>query len=99
MKAQDDKGESVSGLRLDLMTAKVLVWIASVGRDVDLTREAHIYFFNRYQRLADYHRRRGNGYASSESLDCYRCRQSVAVQGARRRGISRGRGKGFVRVQ
>ena len=60
MKAQDKKTDSISGLRLDLMTAKALVWVASVGRDADLTSEAHIYFFDRYQRLAEYHRRRGH---------------------------------------
>jgi len=60
MKARDEKRESISGLHLDLMTAKLLVWVASVGRDVDLTSDAHIYFFDRYQRLAEYHRRRGH---------------------------------------
>lgn len=60
MKAQDKEKDSISRLRLDLMTATVLVWVASVGRDADLTTEAHIYFFDRYQRLADYHRRRGH---------------------------------------
>jgi hypothetical protein len=50
---------SISALRLDLMTAKILVWVARVGRDAELTGEAHIYFFDRYQRLAEYHRRRG----------------------------------------
>ena len=52
--------DSISGIRLDLMTARILVWVASVGRDADLTSEAHIYFFDRYQRLAEYHRRRGH---------------------------------------
>lgn len=61
MKAQDNKRDSISGLRLDLMTAKVLVWVASFGRDAELTSEAHIYFFDRYQRLAEYHRRCGHG--------------------------------------
>jgi hypothetical protein len=60
MKAQNGKKDSISGLRLDLITAKILVWAVSVGRDVDLAPEAHIYFFDRYQRLADYHRWRGH---------------------------------------
>jgi hypothetical protein len=50
---------SISALRLDLMSAKILVWVARVGRDAELTDDAHIYFFDRYQRLAEYHRRRG----------------------------------------
>jgi hypothetical protein len=54
------KKESIAGLRLDLITAKALVWAVSIGRDTDLTSEAHIYFFDRYQRLAAYHRRRGH---------------------------------------
>jgi hypothetical protein len=60
MNAEDEKNESISRLRVDLVTAKVLVWVASVGRDAELTPEAHIYFFDRYQRLADYHLRRGH---------------------------------------
>jgi len=39
--------------------ARVLVWVATVGKDADLTPEAHLYFFDRYQRLARYHRKRG----------------------------------------
>ena len=50
----------ISALRLDLISAKALVWIVSIGRDAELTIEAHLYFFDRYQRLADYHRRRGH---------------------------------------
>jgi hypothetical protein len=46
-------------LRLDLISAKALVWVASVGRDADLTRDAHIFFFDRYQRLAQFHKRHG----------------------------------------
>jgi len=46
-------------LVVDLVSAKVLVWAASVGRTVDLKPEAHIYFFDRYSRLAKHHRDRG----------------------------------------
>ena len=53
------RNDSISGLRLDLITAKALVWVVSVGR-AQLTTEAHLYFFDRYQRLAEYHRRRGH---------------------------------------
>ena len=60
MKAQEEWNNSISGLRLDLMTAKALVWVVSVGRDAQLTTEAHLYFFDRYQRLAAYHRQRGH---------------------------------------
>ena len=45
---------------MDLITAKALVWLVSVGRDADLTSEAHIFFFDRYHRLAAYHRQHGH---------------------------------------
>ena len=47
-------------LSVDVVSAKVLVWFARVGRDGELTPEAHLYFFDRYQRLAECHRRRGD---------------------------------------
>lgn len=47
-------------LRLDLISAKILVWVARAGRDADLTREAHVFFFDRYQRLARLHNDRGH---------------------------------------
>ena len=60
MTTHNDERDSIPALRLDLMTAKALVWVASVGRDAELTSEAHIYFFDRYRRLAECHRRRGH---------------------------------------
>lgn len=69
MTAQNDKRDSISGLRFDLITAKVLVWVATVGREADLTSEAHIYFFDRYQRLAEYHRQRGHD-SRARRLQC-----------------------------
>jgi hypothetical protein len=47
-------------LSLDLWSAKVLVWMAVRGRDVELTPDAHRFFFDRYSRLAEHHRRRGH---------------------------------------
>jgi hypothetical protein len=54
-----DDRRRVAGLRLDLIAANMLVWIASVGRDADLTSDAHLFFFDHYQRLADFHRQHG----------------------------------------
>lgn len=51
--------DSLFSLTVDMLSARVLVWIARVGRDAELTPEAHIYFFDRYRRLAQYHRARG----------------------------------------
>jgi hypothetical protein len=60
MKGHDGLTESIASVRLDVLTAKVLLWVATVGRDAELTSEAHLYFSDRYHRLADYHRRRGH---------------------------------------
>jgi hypothetical protein len=59
MKTKYPGDDSRWSLSVDLLIAKVLVWVASVGRDADLTPEAHIYFFDRYRRLAQHHRLRG----------------------------------------
>lgn len=56
---QRTKPASMWSLRLDLATARALVWLASVGRDAELTPEAHAYLCDRYHRLADCYRRRG----------------------------------------
>lgn len=59
MTADKTSGESLLSLTVDLASAKVLVWIASIGRDAELTPQAHLYFFDRYHRLARYHRAHG----------------------------------------
>lgn len=53
-------GDSLAALRLDLMTANILVWLVRVGRDADLTPESHLYFFDRYSRLASCHQQLGH---------------------------------------
>ena len=55
----DASADSWWALVADLSSAKVLVWVASVGRDAELTPGAHLYFFDRYRRLAQYHRTHG----------------------------------------
>lgn len=52
-------GNSWFSLSADLLTARALVWLATAGRDAELTPEAHLYFFDRYTRLARYHLARG----------------------------------------
>ena len=47
-------------LALDLLSARLLVWAAKWGRDGELTTEAHAYFYDRYSRLAAYHRAEGH---------------------------------------
>jgi hypothetical protein len=60
MNSSGPKPESISEVRLDLVSAKILVWIATAGGDVEFTADAHMYFFDRYQKLADYHRQHGH---------------------------------------
>ena len=60
MRAVCEPEESVWKLRFDVATAKVVVWILSGGRDVELADESHLYLFDRYSRLAGHHRRRGH---------------------------------------
>ena len=59
VKAHQAQVDSPLWLSVDLLSAEVLVWVASVGRDAELTPEAHIYLFDRYRRLAQYHRAHG----------------------------------------
>src|SRR5262249_18433580 len=59
--------ESPWPLRFDLMSARALVFIASAGRSAELTRDAHLFFFDRYQRLAQVHLAQGHR-AASERL-------------------------------
>jgi hypothetical protein len=56
----EGKSDSIARLRLDVVSARILVWVASAGRDAELSEEAHRYFFDRYQRLSICYRRRGN---------------------------------------
>ena len=58
--------ESRLRLTADLLSTKLFVWIASVGRDAELTRDAHLYFADRYSRLARVHRARGRASRASE---------------------------------
>jgi len=52
--------DSLWSLRFDVVSANVLVWIASIGRDAELLPETHLYFFDRYSRLAQVYSRRGS---------------------------------------
>jgi len=58
MKTKRTSQDSRWSLAADVLSARSLVWAASWGRDAELTPEAHIYFFDRYHRLAEWHRSR-----------------------------------------
>ena len=51
--------DSRLGLVVDVLSARALVWIASAGRHAELTADAHLYFADRYARLARLHRAHG----------------------------------------
>ena len=46
-------------LSADVVSAKALVWLARAGRDGELTPDAHLFFADRYERLAEFHRAGG----------------------------------------
>jgi hypothetical protein len=46
-------------VRAELLAANTLAWLADARGD-ELSIDAHVYLFERYQRLADHHRRRGH---------------------------------------
>ena len=41
------------------MSAKALVWVGSWGQPHELTADAHLYFYDRYSRLAQHYREQG----------------------------------------
>jgi hypothetical protein len=43
-------------LRADIVSARMLIWTASVGRPTELTPETHIYLANLYDRLSHQYR-------------------------------------------
>jgi hypothetical protein len=58
MKRQTD--QSIVAVWLDLVSVRLFVSLLSLDKDPELTPEAHLYFFDRYQRLADFYSKRGN---------------------------------------
>ena len=67
-RATPHASDSRLSLTVDLLSAKLLVWVASVGRDAELTDDAHRFFCDRYRRLAAHHRARGR-WARARRLD------------------------------
>lgn len=51
--------QSIHVLRLEVMTANVLAWIGAARGGV-LSTDTHAYLFDRYDRLAAWHRAHGN---------------------------------------
>ena len=47
------------GLRTDLLTVHGLLWMARVRPGGEPRPEVHLYLYDRYWRLAEYHERRG----------------------------------------
>src|SRR5262245_31919012 len=49
------KLKSVWRLRADLASARVLLWVSSLGRTADLTPETHLYLATRYDQLSHHY--------------------------------------------
>lgn len=47
-------------LTADLCSARALAWVATRGPDAELTADAHLFFYDRYRRLAEWHRAHGH---------------------------------------
>jgi len=58
-------------LRLELLSANILVWIATVGREVQLDPETHRY-------LADLHFRLADAYVTARKLKASRHHRALA---------------------
>lgn len=52
--------ESMWRLRSDVLSTKVLLWVAGAGRSGEPTPEVHRYLYDRYWRLAVEHERKGH---------------------------------------
>jgi hypothetical protein len=59
MKSHHSKS-SPWGLRTDLLTVRSLLWVARFYSGGEPTPEVHLYRYDRYWPLAEYHERRGN---------------------------------------
>ena len=64
-------------LSADVLSAKALVWFATVRTEGELTSDAHLYFFDRYHRLAEWHRAHGRAARAKDlaarAEEHYRC--------------------------
>ena len=59
MSTAESPKESPWRLRADLVSARVLLWVASAGRRGEPTPEVHLYLFHRYWYLADHYAHHG----------------------------------------
>lgn len=61
--------ESRWSLVLDVMSAEALAWVATRRPGAELTPEAHQYFYDRYSRLAAWHRDHGHLWKAERLLE------------------------------
>ena len=59
MEKSDRDQDSLWVLRLDVASARVLLWLGSAGAADDLRPEVHLYLYDRYWRLGVCHQRAG----------------------------------------
>jgi hypothetical protein len=65
MMKEPDSKSGPWGLRTDLLTVHSLLWVAHVHSGGEPTPEVHLYLYDRYWRLAEYHKRRGHSKKAS----------------------------------
>ena len=59
MKKREEPEESIWGLRVDLASAKALLWVGLRSESSDLRPEVHLYLYDRYWRLGVCHEKAG----------------------------------------
>lgn len=84
--ANDKTHKSIAGVRLDLVTAKILVWVVTVGRVAELTSDARA---RSLQAKADEHYRLGGGEGPpfAAAMGMPRPRQWLATDAVSRRHL------------
>lgn len=97
MKPSRLNSDSWSSLAWDLVSARVLIWLASVGKPCELTPAGNWYLFDRYRRLAAYHRQRGR-LAKANRFEVKASEHYVDADGPYAAAMAMPRPRHFVRV-
>ena len=64
---REEAAQSPWALRADVLSTRVLLWLAGGGRLGEPTPDVHLYLYHRYWRLAEYHARCGHAQRAARS--------------------------------